>query len=196
MNLVLLVFFWPVALIQGTFCFLKNFGLFILRGCKFHLSAYTDTRDFQGLMKKVKTEDRDVNERNGYGQTALHGLFLKLNSLFVDFYETNIVIIDFLIREGADINVLDCRKWSPLAYAISGKYNKEAIYLINSKGILIDKRLYSNKTALHYAVIADNFEVAAALINKGADKYVSDNFGLTPFRYAKNPQMAHLQNAA
>ena len=192
--IVSFLLFWPVAAVQFVFCILLNIFYFISRGFRFHLSYYVQIGDLSSLHRAIVCENRNVDEKTGFGQTAMHGIFFNMNyrnTLSV----INTRMIDFLVKMGADVNVLDVRKWSPLAYAISGNYTEEAKYLIDTTNVLINKKLYKNQTALHYAVKYNNVHLVRHLIAKGAHIEAVNNYGMTPIHYAKNSDIIDLFEA-
>ena len=79
-----------------------------------------------------------------------------------------------------------------MLYPIGANYIHESIYLINSKKILLNKKFYQGRTALHYAVFKNNTTVVKCLLEKGADPEIFDNLGLRPFQYYKNEEILKL----
>lgn len=188
MNLLKLLFFWPVALIQGIFLFLIHLVI-TLFSKKGQLVELARKRDLFGI-KMLISQGHNINERNAYGQTPLHGVFLDTKNPFMTIM--TIKVLNFLIDNGADVNIVDVRNWSPLLYAIGANYTQESIYLINTENILLNKKFYAGRTALHYAAQKNNAEVVKCLLEKGADPEICDNFGIKPFQCCKDKKTLNL----
>ncbi len=93
--------------------------------------------------------------------------------------------MDYLISNGADINLEDNNVWAPLHYA-SMCGNLEVVkYLINKESDINEKNNKGN-TPLHYASSEGQLELVKYLINKGADIHAKNNDRCTPLRLAYN----------
>ena len=182
-NVLKLIFFWPITLIQGIILFPIHVvtTIFCNNGHLIELARRRDITSIQDLIFR----GYDVNKKNSFGQTALHGVFFGKaeHSLRPNMA---IPVLKILIDAGADVNMVDVRNWSPLLYAIEAGYTKESLYLINTKKILLNKQFYAGQTALHCAVIKNNTTIVKYLLEKGADPYISDDQGLIPAQYCKN----------
>ena len=189
MNLLKLIFFWPIALIQGIILFPIHVveTLFSKRGRLLELARRRDLVSIQMLI----SQGYNVNEKNAFGQTPLHGMFFDIAEKQLNPFMT-ISVLELLINKGADVNTVDKRNWSPLLYAIGANYTQESIYLINTKKILLDKQFYEGRTALHYAAIKNNTEIVKSLLEKGANPEARDNFDLTPVQYCKDKKISEL----
>ena len=183
MNLLKLIFFWPIFLIQGIILFPIHL-IVTLFSKKGRLLELARRRDLFGIQMLI-SQGYNVNEKNTFGQTPLHGVFFDTveNSMNPSM---TIRVLEFLIDKGADVNIVDKRNWSPLLYAIGANYTHESIYLINTKKILLNKKFYEGRTALHYAVLKNNTVVVKCLLEKGADPEIYDNLGLKPIQYCKD----------
>ena len=142
MYLLKLIFFWPIAIIQGIILFPIHVitTLFFKKGRLLELAR---RRDLLGIEMLI-SQGYDVNEKNVFGQTPLHGIFFDKAENSINPFMT-ITVLKLLIDKGADVNIIDKRNWSPLIYAIDANYINESIYLINSKKILLDKKFYEGK---------------------------------------------------
>ncbi len=182
-NVLKFMFFWPIALIQGIILFPIHVvtTIFCNNGHLIELARRRDIVSIQDLIFR----GYNVNKKNSFGQTALHGVFFDTaeHSLRPNMA---IPVLKILIDAGADVNIVDVRNWSPLLYAIGADYTKESLYLINTKKILLNKKFYAGRTALHYAVIKKNVTIIKYLLEKGADPYISDDQGLIPAQYCQN----------
>lgn len=189
MHLLKFIFFWPIAIIQGIVLFPIHIivTLFSKKGCLLELARRRDSLGIQMLI----SQGYNINEKNVYGHTPLHGVFFDRAEDSINPFMT-ISVLELLISEGADINAVDKRNWSPLLYAIGADYTNESIYLINTKKILLNKQFYEGRTALHYAVIKNNAKIVKSLLEKGANPEVRDNFDLTPVQYCKDKKISEL----
>jgi ankyrin repeat protein len=89
-------------------------------------------------------------------------------------------IAELLIKEGANINAKEDNGKTPLTIAV--RYNKmEIVQLLVAKGADINLGPW---TALHSATVGKRRDIAACLIEKGADVNASDKRGNTPLYYS------------
>jgi ankyrin repeat protein len=96
---------------------------------------------------------------------------------------TGLVIIENLIRHGAEIDFQDREGVTPLNYASIYGYIRYADMLIYY-GAEIDKKSYDGTTPLMAAIWAGYDDVADLLIQNGANLEAKDNEGDTPFLIA------------
>jgi len=90
-----------------------------------------------------------------------------------------------LVDKGADINISDNHKQSPLHYASYSGYLDITKYLLD-KGADVKAKDKDGNTPLHNAIRSDNYKLAVieCLIKKGADSNARDNNGNTPLHIA------------
>ena len=194
MHLLKFILFWPICILQFVILFpihlVTTLFSHIMGNKKGLLTELARRRDLVGIETLV-LQGYDVNERNAFGQTPLHGVFFDVaeNSAMP---HITLRVLEFLIHEGADVNVVDKRNWSPLMYAIGANYTDESIYLINTEKILLNKRFYKGRTALHYAIIKNNSKIVTHLLEKGVDSHIRDSFGLKPIDYCKSVEVRNL----
>ncbi len=183
MNLLKLIFFWPICILQFIILFPIHLitTIFFKKGV---LAELARKRDLSGIHTLIR-QGYDVNAQNAFGQTPLHGVFFDKAHLSINSYMT-MTVLKYLINIGADVNIVDKRNWSPLMYAINADYTDESIYLINSEKILLNKRFYEDHTALHCAVIKNNSKIVTHLLEKGADPHIRDSLGLKPIDYCRS----------
>ena len=189
MNLLKFVFFWPIALVQGIILFPIHL-IVTLFSKKGRLLELARRRDLIGIQMLI-SQGYNINEKNVFGQTPLHGVFFDTAENSINPSMT-IKVLEFLIDKGADINIVDKRNWSPLLYAIGANYTHESIYLINIPKILLNKKFYEGRTALHYAVIKNNATIVKHLLKKGADSKILDDLGLKPVQYCKDKEILNI----
>lgn len=58
--------------------------------------------------------------------------------------------------------------------------NKDMVDYLTSKGLNVNARNNNKRTPLHQAIIDSHYQVADALLDKGADPHLEDNYGNTP----------------
>ena len=92
----------------------------------------------------------------------------------LSFYDVPLELMDWLIAQGADINVKDEYERTPLHYHAQVN-NVERVALLLEKGADIEAQDKYKNTPLHFAEY--NAEVAQLFIQKGADIKAKDNMG-------------------
>jgi len=92
----------------------------------------------------------------------------------LSFYKIPLELMDWLIAQGADINVKDEYDRTPLYYHTQVN-NVEKVALLLEKGADIEAQDKYKNTPLHFAEY--NAEVAQLFIQKGADIKAKDNMG-------------------
>ena len=92
----------------------------------------------------------------------------------LSFYEIPLELMDWLIAQGADINIKDEYDRTPLHYHAQVN-NVEKVALLLERGADIEAQDKYKNTPLHFAEY--NAEVAQLLIEKGADIKAKDNRG-------------------
>ncbi|MBR1777975.1 MAG: ankyrin repeat domain-containing protein [Alphaproteobacteria bacterium] len=100
--------------------------------------------------------------------------------------------VESLIQKGGDVNATDDQGRSVLMLAAMHHPSVLIPFLLVSNGAYINaKTPDTGQTALFFAVqYNSNPEVAAALLNYGADQDVKDVFGKTAYDYAdRNPKL-------
>lgn len=194
LHLLKFILFWPICILQFIILFpihlVTTLFSYITGNRKGLLIELARRRDLAG-MEILVLQGHNVNEKNAFGQTPLHGVFFDTAENSIMPYMA-IKTLEFLICEGADVNIVDRRNWSPLMYAIGADYTDESIYLINTKKILLNKRFYEGRTALHYAVIKNNSKVVTHLLEKGVAPHIRDSLGLKPIDYCNNVEVRNL----
>jgi len=98
----------------------------------------------------------------------------------------NVIIAEAAIKHGADVNVRDKNKRTPLHVAVGGNKVKMVELLLN-KGANVHLADEVGCTPLHFAAMMknnDRTEVVKLLLNKGASVDVKDSRGSSPLKYA------------
>jgi ankyrin repeat protein len=121
-------------------------------------------------------EAYSITEVNDLGQSLLH-LAIASNCLEIS---------EDLIKRGADVNLVDIRKLSPLHYAAQNNLPDMAKLLISS-GAIIDLQNEHGNKALWDAVFnaRGNYEIVKMLLESGADANHKNPSNLSPLDFAK-----------
>ena len=106
----------------------------------------------------------------------------------LSFYDIPLELMDWLIAQGADINVKDEYDRTPLHYHAQVN-NVERVALLLEKGADIEAQDKYKNTPLHFAEY--NAEAAQLLIEKGADIKAKDDRGYNPMEC----MLSRLRNA-
>ncbi len=152
-----------------------------------------------GMAKKKKTLPANFNELlEAKDLEALKAVFneCELNAYdrysfkkpALSFYDIPLELMDWLIAQGADINVKDEYDRTPLHYHAQVN-NVERVALLLEKGADIEAQDKYKNTPLHFAEY--NAEVVQLLIEKGADIKAKDDRGYNPMER----MLSRLRNA-
>lgn len=95
-------------------------------------------------------------------------------------------IMDFLIKNGADLNMKDESGWSLLHYA-ARRNNGKALAVLLKAGANVNIKNNEGETPLHIASQGKRFSAVRVLLKHGADVDIVDNKGLTPIKRAEHP---------
>ncbi|XP_046635844.1 poly [ADP-ribose] polymerase tankyrase-1-like [Daphnia pulicaria] len=137
----------------------------------------TKTEIFDLLLAHYKVNIDDVDES---GQTALHAAVFACNA----------IAVKYLIKNGANPNIIDNNGMSPLHVATWERVHGNAIIdlLLEVKKVKglgdVNDQNEQGVTALHYAAFKSNEITAEHLIQKGADVNRLDIEGHTPLHVA------------
>lgn len=128
------------------------------------------TGDLQKVQELIKADPDAVNLKDNSGRTPLH--WAARND--------HLRVVEFLVKNGADVNAEDKRGIIPLYYSVwLGKSYEIAECLVNNGADVNFKR--GNDTSLLYLASRDGKEkIAELLIKKGADLNQQDEVGKTP----------------
>lgn len=124
------------------------------------------------LVKKVFSREK-MNQVDSQGNTALH--------YFAEFGRDEKIFKHF-IKRGADVRKKNHQGQTPLMLAVSVE-NVPNVKLLTFKNT-INLQDKSNRTALHYAVLAKNEQLIAWLLENNADSWFVDSFNRTALEYA------------
>ena len=87
-------------------------------------------------------------------------------------------IVEYLIDEGANINIQSVCKWTALMWASKSRYLNIVEYLVDKKADINIKN-NNGDTALILALNEEDCDIIKYLINKGADVNIKNNKGET-----------------
>ena len=118
----------------------------------------------------------------------------SFNKPALSFYDVPLELMDWLIAQGADINVKDEYDRTPLHYHAQVN-DIERVALLLEKGADIEAQDKYKNTPLHFAEY--NAETAQLLIEKGADIKAKDDRGYNPMeRMLSRLRNAYIEKAA
>ena len=144
------------------------------------LMIATDASDLLAYAReKLLADPALATERYG-GRTLLHAAAAA----------GTVPLLDLLLRLGADPNTPDDGGHTPI-YSVANEYQApgggDVVHALAKAGADMDAHRGGQRcTALHMAARRDNTDVAAALLDCGADIEARDRLGETPLRRAVN----------
>ena len=141
-----------------------------------------EAKDLDALKAVFNECELNAYDRHSFKKPAL------------SFYEIPLELMDWLIAQGADINVKDEYDCTPLHYHVQVN-NVERVALLLERGADIEAQDKYKNTPLHFAEY--NAEAAQLLIEKGADINAKDDRGNTPLeRMLSRLRNAYIEKAA
>lgn len=114
-----------------------------------------------------------INNKDVAGKTPFDYLLENNNS------NISSVLAKAYIEKGANVDNVSEEGDSLLITAIKNNHNTAAVELAGNKE-LINKQNNEGETPLHYAVDGTNLGLCMALLDKGADKNIKNNAGVSP----------------
>jgi hypothetical protein len=102
--------------------------------------------------------------------------------------DANISLINWLIKQGADVNMTSQAGFTPLAYAIQlGKGNDAAktVQALLDAGADYNRKYYKGMTATMFAAANGNADVLKVLLSKSPDLKVANDEGQTALQMAR-----------
>ncbi|CAL1541772.1 unnamed protein product [Lymnaea stagnalis] len=134
-------------------------------------------RDYSknGKIKKLVAAGTDLSKTNCKGETAL----------MIAVQNCTTVVIDFLIKNGADVNAQDKNGSSVLIWAVAHSIaNENKIALLIEQKADVNKANDKGETPLILASKSCNVNIMQLLISKGANVNAQDYKGMTALMYA------------
>jgi ankyrin repeat protein len=162
------------------------------------------------MVKMLVKKGANTKALNKKGNSLLHELIGKAEKRKRKRRERK-DILEFLIKNGAKINIKNSFGKTPLQiaekkgytdismvlYKAGAKNSKSKLHraviernrykvrrLLKKKGTDINKRDSNKRTALHWAVLNDDSSIVSLLLDKGADPSAKDSDGKTPLYFA------------
>uniref|UniRef100_A0A6C0I3K6 Uncharacterized protein n=1 Tax=viral metagenome TaxID=1070528 RepID=A0A6C0I3K6_9ZZZZ len=130
----------------------------------------------------------NVNEILQKGRTILH--MVCYTTWYIN-YQPVTDILKLLLKHGADVNILDDAKRSPLWYICSGVFSTiEDIRLFIDAGANVNAKDYAGTTPFYEACRKSSythfngFEKILLLVDNGADVYIKDVDNMAPLHYS------------
>lgn len=116
------------------------------------------------------------------GYKPLHWLTFD-NSTLNFFYRTPdaVAVVRFLLEKGADINALSKLGYSPLHLAVQEELTAYVRVLCENGANVNIKDRHSNTPLFYVKKGDDSFDICKILIEYGANPYIKNNEGKTPF---------------
>jgi ankyrin repeat protein len=108
------------------------------------------------------------------GDTALHAAVCERNK----------EMVEFILKSGANVEILDSSGSTPLYRALE-RHNGDAVQLLFKYGAIAEPQIRSGaKSVLHHALIYGAGELVPLLLEHGAKVEAKTNHGMTPFLQA------------
>ncbi len=123
-----------------------------------------------------------VNKTDRFGRTPLH---------YAAALNPKPKVIEFLVKEGAEIDKKDLLGYTPLMYAAAFNENPEVVKVLVKLGASLKAKDLEGRSALHLAALnSKSPKVILALLELGADPTPKDIYGKTALDYAlENPDL-------
>ena len=86
----------------------------------------------------------------------------------------------FYIDGKIEPDTVNNEEMSVFMLAVDESYEESCLQILIDSGAQINHQDNDGNTALHYALMGENFELAKFLVGKGADKTIKNNDGETP----------------
>lgn len=143
---------------------------------------YAAAESFNGMgkMKLLIEKGADVNAKDKYDSTPLHTLVIRTK---------DVDAVKFLVENGADVNAVDNFGNTVLNYA---KTVEIAKFLVEEKGLDVNKPNKTGETPLMSAASMGIIEVVQYLIQKGANVKILDKKRIGILHYTGNPGIIKL----
>jgi len=110
-------------------------------------------------------------------------------------YNAKPEIIRYLIELGADVNVRDENKMTPIMWASLDNANPETLELLVQAGANINARAKNGKTAIYYAIAGKNkVDIIQKLLDLGANVNVRDEENIMPLDLAFQIDKVHIDH--
>ncbi|OEJ14534.1 hypothetical protein BFL38_05715 [Brachyspira hampsonii] len=146
------------------------------------------------VIKYLVSKNADINAQDNEGNTALNKTLDTSGEGSIDILDFEIA--NFLIEQGADVNIKNKREYTPLIYLGMGegnfnnksfqKYRIKLAEVLLEKGADINAQDYNGYTSLMWACTRkSNESFVKFLVEKGADVNIEDDDGDTALDMAE-----------
>ena len=98
-------------------------------------------------------------------------------------YIGNQQITEFLISNGANLNFIDSKEWTPITRTIE-EGNQEIMKLLSKHGANLNAIVEGSHSPLNKAISMENYKFVEFLIENGADVNMVDGLKWPPVIYA------------
>ncbi|WIH81251.1 ankyrin repeat domain-containing protein [Brachyspira pilosicoli] len=148
------------------------------------------------VIKYLVSKKANINAQDNKGDTALNKTLDTSDEGSIDILDFEIA--NFLIEQGADVNIKNKREYTPFIYLGMGEGNNKSFqeYRIKLAEVLLEKGAdinaqdYEGYTSLMWACASSGSRFAEPfvkfLVEKGADINIEDNHGDTALDIAEN----------
>ncbi|MBW5398964.1 hypothetical protein E6A47_02720, partial [Brachyspira pilosicoli] len=148
------------------------------------------------VIKYLVSKNANINAQDNKGDTALNKTLDTSDEGSIDILDFEIA--NFLIEQGADVNIKNKREYTPFIYLGMGEGNNKSFqeYRIKLAEVLLEKGAdinaqdYEGYTSLMWACASSGSRFAEPyvkfLVEKGADINIEDNHGDTALDIAEN----------
>ena len=174
------------------------FGLFsraLQRGASARMESNTSDRYYRSLlngsanggsvliMEIVLRDNPDagINQHDTWGSTPLHAA--------VDSPNTNVAMVEILIRRGADVNIRDKHGQTPLCYLIDNLSQRDSLdsvlKLLLKHGGDLSALDHLGNTLLHHATRCGHITSMEYLLKQGCNVNARNVQNVTPLHYAE-----------
>ena len=143
------------------------------------------SNNFHLVLELIEANKKSINESDESGNWPL----------IIASYMGYIKILELLLKNGAQLSVLDPSMNATALHAAAYAGRSKSARLLIEYGIEIDKQGPINGyTALHDAIWQNNIETASVIIRGGANKNIKSHQGETPLDLAKSNGSPELVN--
>ena len=150
------------------------------------------------VIKYLVSKNANINAQDNKGDTALNKILDTSDEGSIDILDFEIA--NFLIEQGADVNIKNKREYTPFIYLGMGEgnfnnksfqeYRIKLAEVLLEKGADINAKDYNGYTSLMWACASSGSRFAEPfvkfLVEKGADINIEDNHGDTALDIAEN----------
>ncbi|AGA67448.1 ankyrin repeat-containing protein [Brachyspira pilosicoli P43/6/78] len=150
------------------------------------------------VIKYLVSKNANINAQDNKGDTALNKTLDTSDEGSIDILDFEIA--NFLIEQGADVNIKNKREYTPFIYLGMGEgnfnnksfqeYRIKLAEVLLEKGADINAKDYNGYTSLMWACASSGSRFAEPyvkfLVEKGADINIEDNHGDTALDIAEN----------